>query len=186
MFFYFCLASPLLFLTNALLLGIIASHYNPKDTAISQLVYTDVGIWQTLNFLVFGVLSLWLSFYIYRMDSVNHFDKILVASGALAFGLCLVLVGIFKTDLVGTSTITGTIHSLVFISTVVIQGILQMWFASRRINTPIGIYYLISGIVTLIALVAMNQVPSFRGIAQRTLVAAITLWITTGSIIVRI
>ena len=185
MWYRFCLISPLLFLVNALVLGWVTPRYNARTTAISQLVHYKYGFGQTLNFIVCGLLSLGLAYFVSNFSAVSQRDKQLVLLGALTFGLCLVTVGLFRTDYAGQSTLTGKIHNIAFIASVIIQGALQIYFALSRLWHPTGIYFLISGVVTIIGLVFMAQFPSIRGIAQRILVLAIAIWVSTGPLLIR-
>lgn len=184
MLFWLCLFSPILFLINAIALGIITPNYSNRTMAISQLVHGKFGYLQTVNFILCGLLSLVLAIYVHRLNYATV-DKMLVTVGAITFGLCLVLVGLFPTDKIGESTTVGKIHSIVFISSVLIQGILQIIFALRHLSEGMGIYLLVSGVITLVGLVLMSLTPNIRGIAQRSLVLAIALWITSATLRLR-
>jgi hypothetical protein len=185
MLYWVCLLSPLLFLFNTLVIGLVTPDYNARTTAISQLVHYRYGVLQVLNFLICGILSLGLAYYVHKMNAVPPQEKLLVMTGAIAFGLSLLLVGIFKTDVGGTTSVAGHIHSTTFISSVLVQGVVQLLFARHRLPDGVGIYFAGSGLVTLFGLGAMSVLPGIRGLAQRILVLAIALWVTFGPVLLR-
>lgn len=51
-----------LFITSFLVLGAVASNYDPMRDTISALEFTDVGIAQRLNFIIFGLLLVCFAF----------------------------------------------------------------------------------------------------------------------------
>lgn len=171
---------PAIFLGISLILGFMVQNYSPKVQAISQLVHSNLGKWQVLNFVICGLLYIFFAVYLQKLGLVVSFAQQLSFIGILAFGLCLFLVGIFPTDIKPPSTTAGIIHNLVFIGTVLIQIILQFVYSFSGGSNTYKWPFLISGAVTLLGFMAMPVWQSYRGFSQRILVLAIVFWLVYG------
>lgn len=173
--------APLVFLGNSLLIGALSAGYSARQNSISSLVHGSLGNWQTANFIICGILTLLLAFYLNGDTSIQITNSHLVFLGALVLGASLVLLGLFPTDLPGQKTAVGQLHGAIFIISVLIQAGLQISVAVTNFSSPMAWYLLASGIITAIGLPAMQLFPDYRGIIQRIFVAAILLWVTSGA-----
>jgi len=173
--------APLLFLGNSLLIGVLSAGYSARQNSISSLVHGSLGNWQTANFIVCGILTLVLAFYLKGDTSNQIANSQLVFIGAMVLGASLVLLGIFPTDVAGQKTAIGQLHGTIFIISVLAQAALQITIAATNFSSPMAWYLLVSGIITAVGLPAMQLFPDYRGIIQRIFVAAILLWVTAGA-----
>src|SRR5882762_11971453 len=167
MLFWICLAGPLLFLAVSLLLGKLAPDYTHAADEMSYLVYSPYGKWQTANFLGCGILTIGLAYLLISSSSSSAQGIYLVQVGAWALGSSLILLRVFPTQKKSHKTYISQIHKVIFVLSVLIQGILQLLFASKNPHTTIAYYLLVSGTITLIGLPAMFIWKNRRGLAQR-------------------
>jgi len=173
--------APILFLVNSLLLGFFSSGYNPQRNSISSLVHVRLGYLQTANFVLCGLLTLGLAYYLKEYSGATINSARLAHIGIIVFGASLVLLGFFPTDKPGQTTAIGQIHGAIFILSVFIQAGLQLAVAFTNFPSAIAIYLVISGLISAFGLLGMAYVPEFRGYIQRVLVGSIILWVTISS-----
>lgn len=181
MFIWVLRLAPVMFLVNAMIIGLLTTGYSAQRSTISSLVHGKLGSWQTANFLICGILILGLTYYFRAFDNTNIANVHLVKVGALVLGLSLVLLGLLPSDRVGHTTLVGQIHGAIFIISVLTQASLQLLVALSNVPSAIFWYLLVSSIITAAGLLMMFLVPDMRGISQRILVGAIMLWVTVGS-----
>jgi hypothetical protein len=185
MFFWIFLFGPALSLVVSLILGVLTPNYSSKTDEISYLVYGKYGTLQTLNFYVCGVLSILLSLQLISITNNPVYQgQALVQAGAFIYGISLILLRIFPTQRKDQKTYIATIHKLIFVMCVLLQGLLQIMFAAKNSSSAVAPYFYLCGVVTILGLAAMYYWKSSRGISQRLLVATIILWITIGSVLV--
>lgn len=153
------------------MLGFLTQHYNQTQTTISYLVHGNYGQWQTVNFIVCGLLVLLLAYLIRDAAPADIRSAHLVKIGAVTLGLSLVLLGIFPTDKAGTQTLIGQIHGLIFISSVVVQATVQILFAMRNLHIGLAYTLLLTGIITAVGLPSMLIFSDWRGMIQKILSA---------------
>ncbi len=185
MLFWICVVAPFLFLITSLVLGFITSNYNHIQTTISYLVRGNYGQWQTMNFIVCGLLVLLLAYLIRDAAPANIRSVHLVKIGAVTLGLSLLLLGIFPTDKAGEQTIIGQIHGLIFITSVVIQATVQILFAMRNLQIGLAYTILATGIITAVGLPSMLIFSDWRGLIQKIFVGGIMWWVTIGALLLR-
>ncbi len=101
-----------------------------------------------------------------------------VLLGALVFGLSLVLLGLLPTDIPGKTSIVGQLHGIVFITSVLLQAVLQILIAKNNLSSAAGVFLLVGGIITATGLLAMVLLQDSRGIIQRVVVGMIVVWVT--------
>jgi hypothetical protein len=185
MIFWLCLAAPLLYLANSWVLGMAVPGYSARSQAMSSLVHTAHGNWQTANFIICGLLILYLAYLARGMEPGHWHNQHLIWMGVLVLGITLVLLGLIPSDPAGITTVRGQMHGAIFIVSVLVQATLQIVFALSNMPSGLGMYLLASGVITAMGLPAMMLWPDWRGVAQRILVGAIMLWVTLGVYVIR-
>ncbi len=164
-----------------MLLGLLTTGYSLQRNTISSLVHEKLGLFQTANFLICGVLTIGLAYYLNSQTNSQVHNASMILAGVIVLGLSLVLLGLLPTDRPGQTSLIGQVHGAIFITSVLIQAALQLLVAFGNYPSQIFWYLLISGIITATGLAGMLLIPEMRGIIQRVLVGAIMLWITLAS-----
>jgi hypothetical membrane protein len=179
---------PVLFWLVVIVDGFTEPGYDARKAFISELALGQHGWVQRANFVVVGLLMLFLAVGLRRLFSTGRaslFGPLLAG----LFGLCLIASGVFSTDPMyfppgadtTTPTVAGAIHGLAFLVLLVsvIAGCLV--FARRFRQEPAwrgyGLYSVIT-VALVVALLVVNAVVAvaYVGVAQRALVAVFFLW----------
>lgn len=149
---------PPLFVLVFLIEGATRPGYNPWRNWVSELSLGELGWMQIANFIVFGLLALGFAIglrQVLRIGRGSLWGPILVA----AFGLCLILAGIFVTNSNGSyppgaprsSSLSGTIHDIagpgVFVSVTAACFVLARRFAGDPDWKGWARYSVITGVV---------------------------------------
>src|SRR5579883_972459 len=100
---------PILFWAVLVILGQSQFAYNPYASDISLLALGTSGWIQTVNFVVFGLLSAAFQIGLQRAVAPGHLWG-LINILAVGCGLALTAIAIFPTDRTGTWTLHGVIH----------------------------------------------------------------------------
>lgn len=167
--------SPVIFVLLSFIAGYITPNYNPLTDPISNLAILQHGWIQTLNFVLSGILMLFLGYSTYK--ALKGVTKAPVSF--IYFGIILILSAIFQTDPNGPSTTTGIIHILLFVTAMIVLIISGFVFQAKlwRINKGLALYSLFTSITSLLFLLGIFTFNSYMGVAQRLLVYPMFIWI---------
>jgi len=169
--------------------GLSEPGYNPIRDSISSLALTPMGWLQTIGFLVIGLLvevfAAGLLFSI-RGGRVFKFGIAIL----VWFGFELLLVGAFRTDLVGTPrTIEGTIHGAAATTVFWLFPIACLLIASSlRSSTywkDLFVYTIVTSVLASVFMLVRLWLPvelSWFGLYERILVYNVVIWLEVMAI----
>lgn len=167
-------------------------EYSPLEQGISEYAVGPYGYFQVAAFWSLGLGSLALALGIHRTTASSrpaHLGSILVS----AWGLCLVLSGVFPIDVSPPVTPSGVIHSVVgtLATLFLIAGIFVLsvafgrdarWSDFRSLSLMLALLALIASVGTGIAQ-STGMVPP--GLVQRALLAVLVIWLFLASLRLR-
>jgi hypothetical protein len=169
--------------------GLSVPWYNPIRDSISSLALTPMGWLQTIGFLVIGLLvevfAAGLLFSI-RGGRVFKFGIAILAW----FGFDLLLVGAFRTDMVGTPrTIEGTIHGAAATTVFWLFPIACLLIASSLRNSAywkdLFVYTIVTSVLASVFMLVRLWLPlelSWFGLYERVLVYNVVIWLEVMAI----
>lgn len=171
----FALAGPALFISTALIFGLVKPKYSPLHNTISELALGRYGHIQTANFTLSGLLIVLLGLRLV-MEHVHTYGAVAV----IIMGAVLMLSAVFRTDPITAngSTKMGKIHNGLFF--IGVLGILSGQFVTgfSSLGSALGVFSLVCGTLTLIAVPVTVTRQRYMGLFQRVLVLIVMLWIS--------
>lgn len=169
--------------------GLSVPWYNPIRDSISSLALTTMGWLQTIGFLVIGLLV--EVFAAGLLLSIRGGRDFKFGIAILAwFGFDLLLVGAFRTDMVGTPrTIEGTIHGAAATTVFWFFPIACLLIASSLRNSTywkdLFVYTIVTSVLASVFILARLWLPvelSWFGLYERVLVYNIVIWLEVMAI----
>ncbi len=184
------MAGPIVLAATDLSVGIAQPGYSPIKDSISSLALTHLGWVQTIGFLAIGLLvEIFVAGLLFNVRPARGFH---LGIGLLVvFGFCLLLIGAFRTDPVGTDphTTEGAIHTFVASGVFWLFPLALAFMApSLRQDTHwhnIYVYTLAACVIDVVLVVAMGifgDTVGWFGLMERLTVANMIIWVEVAAI----
>lgn len=166
--------------------------YSPVEQGISEYAVGPYGYFQAAAFWSLGLGSLALALGIQQTTRRSRLTR-LGSTLVSAWGVCLILSGIFPIDVSPPVTLSGIIHSVIgtLATLFLIAGIFvlyaafsrdERWSEFRSLSLVFGLLALIVSVGTGLAQ-STGMVPP--GIIQRALLAILVIWLFLASLRLR-
>ena len=183
-FFAICgIIAPILFTILIIIESLLRPGYSQFYNFVSDLGVGSNAVIQNINFVIFGVLSIFFAFGL-RSGLPSLPRKALKVGVWLVaiFGLCILLAGVFPEDYL-SQVPHNLVSATAFVTIIAAQ--LLIWKGLKNADDSVWgnyrKYSLISGVLSLILVlilkVVMSDFSDYQGIAQRAFLAVPWIWV---------
>jgi hypothetical protein len=183
------MAGPIILAVTDFSAAFTSPAYSLVRDSISSLALTHLGWIQTIGFLAIGLLiEIFTAGLLYNIKKSHGF--LLAIALLVFFGFALLLIGAFRTDLLGAErTIEGSIHGLAATATFWIFPAAILIIAPSLRNDPdwrgLFRYTLVAGVLAIALVITLGVLPdeiTWFGLMERLVVVNMIVWVEVAAV----